>query len=348
MPKKININHETLIIVLNKMFGKKIISADWQIKKLHGGTVGEVCLVTGTAETADGEKLPYKVVLKIQEKWFREPNDEHSWRREYDLYTSDLDSVFCDSDMFRWAKCYHAEMNDAVDETQLWIEYIDGISGNDLTTEMRECASREIGRFQGRIYKQHMPLLKNITCFAGLEYSKDYFTTFRRETKEYRYIRSKNCEIPEHLRQMIIDNDNETDAIFEALNKLPVLCHRDFWFENIFFSDGKITALDWDCAGWGYIFADVFQLMIDEADGAYLEEYYRKFIPAYLEGISEYIDVSQIINIDDDFISKLLIMHVGYNFVDDYMSAESPDEKNEHLEMFQNLYEMRNIKFCRA
>ncbi len=30
---------------------------------------------------------------------------------------------------FRWPKCYHAEMNQEKNETQIWMEYIDGISG---------------------------------------------------------------------------------------------------------------------------------------------------------------------------------------------------------------------------
>lgn len=60
---------------------------------LQGGTVGNVHLVSGTAETAEGEKLPYRIVLKIQKKWERY-GDPGSWRREYDLYSSDLGATF--------------------------------------------------------------------------------------------------------------------------------------------------------------------------------------------------------------------------------------------------------------
>ena len=58
--------NETLVQALCKMLGINITDAEYKTKQLHGGTLGDVRLVIGTAETADGEKLPYKVVLKIQ------------------------------------------------------------------------------------------------------------------------------------------------------------------------------------------------------------------------------------------------------------------------------------------
>lgn len=112
-----NIKLEALITALSKMFDKNIIRADYQIKELKGCSVK---LVSGDAETFDGEKLPYKVVHKIQkgERHHDAPGDDPCLcRREYDLCVSDFNSVFSDSDSFRWAKCYHAEMND--DEWQV-------------------------------------------------------------------------------------------------------------------------------------------------------------------------------------------------------------------------------------
>lgn len=80
------INKNSLTKALNKMFGVKIIYADYNsvTEKLQGGTVGDIRLITGIAVTSDGEKLPYKIVLKIQKKWERY-GDSDSWRREYDL-----------------------------------------------------------------------------------------------------------------------------------------------------------------------------------------------------------------------------------------------------------------------
>ena len=73
-----------LMRVLSKMLGTSIIHTDYKIKQLQGGTLGDVRLFTGVAETFDGRKLPYNVVLKVQKKWER-PGDVNSWRREYDI-----------------------------------------------------------------------------------------------------------------------------------------------------------------------------------------------------------------------------------------------------------------------
>lgn len=146
-----NIKFETLINALSRQFKKDIISADYQTMRLQGGTVGNVQLVTGIAETAAGDKLPYRIVLKIQKKWERY-GDPGSWRREYDLYASDLEATF--SDTFRWPTCYHAEINAEETEFQLWLEYIDGVTGLDLTGDMYEQAALELGRYQGKLYAE--------------------------------------------------------------------------------------------------------------------------------------------------------------------------------------------------
>ena len=131
------------------MLGMEIIRADYQTEQLHGGTLGDVRLVTGTAESADGAKLPYRVVRKTQKKWERH-RDPDSWRREYDLYNTDLRSFFTGA--FRWPECYHSQINGDENEIQLWIEYADGVSGTDITADMYERAARELGRFHGRLH----------------------------------------------------------------------------------------------------------------------------------------------------------------------------------------------------
>ncbi|MHC8516879.1 hypothetical protein [Sporosarcina sp. ITBMC105] len=130
-----NINLEKLIYVLSRRFNKTIISTDFQTIPLQGVTVGDVCLLTGIAETVDGERLPYRNVRKIQKKWDRY-GDPGSWRREFDLYTSILGETF--SKAFRWPICYHAEFNTEVTEYHLWLEYIDCVTGLALTGDMYE------------------------------------------------------------------------------------------------------------------------------------------------------------------------------------------------------------------
>ena len=104
--------------------------------------------------------MSYRIVLKIQKQWNRY-NDPGSWRREYDLYASDLGETF--SNALRWPTCYYAEMNTEEDEFHLWLEYIDGVSGLDLTGDMYEQAALELGRFQGKLYAKQPAVLQSLT-----------------------------------------------------------------------------------------------------------------------------------------------------------------------------------------
>lgn len=329
---------ELLALVLSKMLDKRIIQADYQLKELQGGTLGDVRLVTGMVETSDGEHLPYKIVWKTQRK-FERYGDPDSWRREYDIYSSDFKKVFSDS--FRSPVCYHAEIND--DEIQLWMEYIDGVSGLNLTSEMYERAAEELGQFQGKLYTERPNALQNLSNLSRVEYMKNYYQRYRSWDVLYDFIRSDDCEIPQHLCKMLIDIDNNADEIFIRIEKLPiVLCHRDFWVENIFYSDSEIVVIDWDTTGWGYMGEDIASLLADEneVDVSHMIEYYQKCIPAYYRGFSEYADVS---HISDHCINELILTMFGYRLVEWFKFAESPEDKSMHLNTLQKIHEMITI-----
>ena len=332
------LTEETLIEVLTKMFGENIIRADSQAAQLKGGTVGDVRLVEGNAETADGEKIPYKVVLKTQKKWERY-GDPGSWRREYNLYKSGFGVLFSGS--FRWAECYHAEMNAEESETQLWIEYIDGVSGLDLTAEMYERAAEELGRFQGKLYAEQPAVAKNLSNLSKIEFMKNFYLHYRSWKEVYDYIRADDCEIPRHLCEMLIAIDENSNEVFSRIEKLPViLCHRDFWVTNIFHTSNGIRLIDWDTAGWGYMGEDMASLIADEADVEHMVEYYRRCVPAYYKGFSEYVDLSHII---DKCVYELILVMFGYRMVEWYKFAETPEDKALHLDTMQKVYEMRDI-----
>ncbi|MCL2775398.1 MAG: aminoglycoside phosphotransferase family protein [Oscillospiraceae bacterium] len=340
-------NIETLILVLNKMFCKNIINADYQTEQLKGGYVGDVSLITGTAETDSNEKLPYKVVLKVQERWER-IDDPNSWRREYDLYVSNLDSMFDES--FRWAKCYHAEINNDETQTQLWIEYINGVTDRNLTIEMLEKAAEELGRFQGRICAQNPPMLQNISCFSDFSFVKNLYILYTVNDSVYDYIYSEDCPIPNHLRQMLIDVYGNSEIIFANRKKLPVvLCHRDLSAKNMFYFDGKIISIDWDCAGWGAMGEDITQLILPSwcrpytghTNIQYIDECYRKLIPAYFKGVLQYLNVPPIENF---YIWEMIILRYAHAFPSCYMVAKSDGEKNELINILQKLYDLKDIK----
>jgi hypothetical protein len=135
----------------------------------------------------------------------------------YDLYASDFGRVFTDS--LRWPDCYHAEMNG--DEIQLWMEYIEGVSGLNLTADMYERAAEELGRFQGRLYAQQPDGLQNLTHLSQVEFAKSFYLHDRSWNVVYEYIRSADCEIPKQLCHMLIDFDNHADESSAGSKSCP-------------------------------------------------------------------------------------------------------------------------------
>ncbi|WP_078553830.1 aminoglycoside phosphotransferase family protein [Bacillus alkalicellulosilyticus] len=331
-----NINLETLSLALSKQLKKDILSADYKSTPLQGGTVGNVLLVTGNVETTDGEKLPYRIVLKIQKKWERF-GDPNSWRREFDLYQSELGTTFTDS--IRWPICYHAEINAEESEFQLWLEYIDGITGLDLTGDMIEMAALELGRYQGKLYVEQPTLLQNLPNLSHADLMKETYLHYRSWPVVYDYIRSEDCEFPSHVRQMLIDIDEHADEILERIEKLPlVLCHRDFWITNLIFTDEKIRLIDWDTSGWGYLGEDLAALIADEADIEHMVEYYQRCVPAYYKGFSEYANIS---HNADDCVYEMILLLFGYRLVEWFLHTEDTNEKTKHVLTLQKIYEMK-------
>lgn len=332
-----NINHESLISALSRWFKKNIDSVDFKTMPLQGGTIGNVSLVTGLAETAEGEKLPYRIVLKIQKKWERY-GDPNSWRREYDLYASVLGATF--SNTFRWPTCYHAEMNQEENEFELWLEYIDGVTGLDLTADMFEHAALELGRFQGKLYAEQSIVLQGLTNLSHVDLMKNTYLHYRSWPVVYDYIRSEECEFPQHLRQMLIVIDEYSVEILARIEKLPiVLCHRDFWVTNVIYADGKIALIDWDTSGWGYLGEDIASLIADEVDIDCMIEYYNRCIPAYYKGFSEYVNVTY----KEHCVYEMILLKFGYRFVESYVHTEDINERKKIIQTLQKIFEMKSI-----
>lgn len=329
-----NVNTETLALVLEKALGAQIIGADYETAELHGGTLGIVLLVTGTAESAAGDKLPFKVVWKTQKQWQRY-GDPDSWRREYDLYQSGLDAAFTKS--FRWPKCYHAEIGEA--EAQIWMEYIDGVSGLKLDGDMLARAAMELGRFQGGLYAQKPPY--NLANMSAVDYAKRFYLRYRSWPVVYNCIRSEDCEIPKHICEMLIGVDINSNAIFERIEKLPVvMCHRDFWIANIFHTGDGIALIDWDTAGWGYLGEDIASLIADEADVCRMVECYQKCVPAYIKGFMERSGVN---NIAYNCVYEQMLLLFGYRLVEGYLDADSAEEKANIINTLQKIYDIGRL-----
>src|SRR6185312_1889906 len=117
------------------------------------------------------------------------------------------------SDVFRWPTCYHAEINAEENEIQLWLEYIDGVTGLDLTADMYEKAALELGRFQGKLYAEQPAVLQSLTNLSHSDLMKNTYLHYRSWPVVYDYIRSENCQLPMYVRQMLIDIDEQADEI---------------------------------------------------------------------------------------------------------------------------------------
>ena len=320
---------------LNAMLGSEAHVIDCQAQPLKGGTVGQVRLIMGLADTAAAGRLPFRLVEKTQRKWER-PGDPDSWRREYDLYRSGLSDLF--DDALRWPLCFHADMNDEQDQTRIWMEYIDGPAGYALTPDMLEQAAHALGRFQGRLYAGQPDIPGRLTNLSSSSLMKDRWQNIRSWQQLRDYIRSDGSGLPEHLRHMLTEAEAGAEDIWQRIERLPlVLCHRDFWVTNIFSAGGSTTLIDWDTAGWGRMGEDIASLIADEADVRLMPEYDRRCVPAYYRGFSEYADVS---HITDHCIRDMMLMNFGFRLAAWHMTAETPESKALQADTLQMIYEI--------
>lgn len=326
----------SLLSALNGQFDNEVMDATYQTKELHGGTLGNVYLVSGLATMKDHSIKPYQLVFKKQQKWERY-GDINSWRREYDLYRSDLQKEYTAD--FRWPKCYHHILNE--DSFELWLEYIDAPSGSNLTLPMYIKAAEALGRFQGKLYKNNSDILKQINNLSTKEYVKKFYLHFKSWKEVYDYIHADTCDLPKHLCKMLIDVDTHETEIFQQLDQLPVvLCHRDYWNENIFYLNGQTIAIDWDTTGYGYFGEDIASLIADETDSKIMKDLFRLCIPAYQKGFSEYVEVLSNISLS---IYNLILLMFGYRLVASYKFAEDQAGKTLAKDTLQSIYDLKAL-----
>lgn len=328
------------------MFETAVTDTVFTTESLQGGTVGEVCRISGDAVIENGSSRPYTLVLKEQKKWERS-GDLDSWRREYDIYKKidDLNSVLPDN--IHMPVCYYAEefIKEETSVWQIYMEDADGISGNKLSLDMIEYVMTELGRFQAYVCKNNPEALQNIDCFTN------YDNYFKSETITFIYKEvADNIEpidyemIPEYLCDILTNRIlNNIDNTISDIKRLPVtLCHRDIWNENIFLSnDNIITLIDWDCAGWGFMGEDVIQ-MISElfTDNIFdiedFENYSKRLLSAYMRGASDYINIDFL---TDKIFREVFMLHCGHRIFWRYKYSGTKDEKIGWIKLLDKIYE---------
>jgi len=168
---------------------------------------------------------------------------------------------------------------------------VDGVSGRQLSIDQLEQAAMELGRFQGRLMTKSDDL-QRIRCLGATDFMQREFVQWHSQTHSYEYLVSDTCRLPSNIKRMLTDLDVHRDTVFRDLGKLPVVpCHRDFWIENIFWTDGKVILIDWDTAGWGYIGEDMASLVVDEIRPDQIGPYYRRIVQEYM--LAESVDAKQ-------------------------------------------------------
>lgn len=312
---------DPVLRAIGALLGTPVTHADCQAAPLHGGTLGDVQLLRGEAVAEDGRRLPFRLVQKTQKRWER-PGDPASWRREYDLFPSALTAAFTPS--FRAPRVLHAEIGET--ENRLWMEYVEGRSGARLTPDDLSRAALELGRFQGRCAKQE-EALRGIACLSDSGYPRREYAQWTPDTVEYRWLRSADCTLPHSLQTLLIDTQARADAIYKKLDSLPqVLCHRDYWTENIFATDGGIVVIDWDCAGWGCAGEDIASLIADETEASQIPVYYRMLLPAYYQGLQEYVSLPPVGELP---IREMILLKFGYRLAQQVLFARRQEDKAE-------------------
>ncbi len=330
-----DIQTETLVQAVSKLLDTPVQHARYEAVRLYGGTLGDVRLLSGDADTGDGKHIPFRIVRKTQKQWQR-PGDPHSWRREYDLAQSPFADLFTAS--FRWPRIAYTEMTDS--ETCLWMEYAEGVSGARLTLADLERAALELGRFQGRCARQQA-VINQISCLGDTEYIRRDFAQWTPDTVEYRWLRSCDCTLPSQLKAMLMDAQAQSNQILQKLSSLPqVLCHRDYWTENIIAQSGGIIVIDWDCAGVGCIGEDIASLIADETEASQITTYYQTLVPAYCRGLSEYGKYPPREALP---IREMILLKFGYRFVQQVMFAKSPQPKAEAIRALEAIYGMPRL-----
>ena len=152
----------------------------------------------------------------------------------------------------------------------------------------------------------------------------------------YHYVRSEVCDLPSHLKQMIINIDLSKDKVFTSLSRLPnVISHRDLWIENIFFVNESIYLIDWDCVGIGYLGEDLASLIADDTPTDKLEELFDRLFDHYKKGYSIHRDVSML---DPNDIVIMILIKYGYRLVDHYWFTDSKEEKKDIVNRLSIFY----------
>lgn len=284
------INKKSLISALSNMLGQNVSDAVFDTDILTGGTLGDVYKIYGTA-TRETESIPFDIVLKIQRKWERH-GDPECWRREFEIYRNGLYDAVPDS--IKIPKCYfleeEADTDADADITYMWIEHIDGMTGNEkLHAPELSLSIEKLGFLQAWYNRNGNMNLPYIRSYPAVKSSFDLWYGKMRDT-----LIQPVSGFPDELRETLNHYASKADELFESLTSLPpTLCHGDVHHDNLFIrkseSGTDVYLIDWDSAGFGYMGEDAVDVLMEafvysDRDVSLLPCFKKNIIESYIRG----------------------------------------------------------------
>jgi thiamine kinase-like enzyme len=312
----VDIRKQSLLGALSEMLGTNVSNAEYAAEVLSGGTVGDVCRVTGTALTANGAQ-PFSLVLKEQRRWDRH-GDPDCWRREYAIYKDGLDRRLFPS--VKLPRCYLLEEGEAF--TRIWMEYIEGATGNkELNASELALAAEKLGELQAEFHLYGQRDLPYLRSYPAVRSSFDLWwgTVGEALGKEIQGF-------PDDLRAKLNDYAGRAAALLDSLDSLPLtLCQGDVHHDNLFLKDApggpEVYLIDWDCAGYGRMGEDAVDMLMEafiysSRDASLLPDYRRPIIEGYCRGVrSRGVDFTM----NDEVTRTIFAFAWGFRIASSYL-----------------------------
>lgn len=302
---------------MSALTGASVADAGYETETLQGGTLGEVCRVSGTAVTEDGER-PYALVVKTQRRWERH-GDPQCWRREHDLYAANIVDDF--PGPIKLPRCLLLEEEDGL--TRIWMEYVEGATGTRLQIDELALAAERLGSFQGAFHLKGRKDWAVPRGYPAVRSSYDLYQIILAGR-----LREPIAGFPDALRHILNGYADRAADLMDAFDALPLtLCQGDVHQDNIILREEAngtaVYLIDWDCAGYGRMGEDAVDMLMEafvysDREVSLLPAYRRRIIDSYCAGArTQGADFE----LNDSRVRELSALAWGFRVANRYLEA---------------------------
>lgn len=325
---------KSLLKALTEMLGTEADVVRYSTHVLQGGTVGEVLLLSGDAQTSRGLS-PFSVVLKIQKEWYRH-GDPDSWRREYELYRHGF--AISMPPMLRIPKCYFLEAGDGV--TQIWMEFVEGKTGpNQLHADELALSAERLGEFQAWFHLRGQRRLAYLRSYPAVCSSFDLWWN-----RVKSYLDQPMDGFPDELRHILNDYAARAPDLLASFDALPeTLCQGDVHHDNMILrqSEGEtdVYLIDWDSAGYGRMGEDAIDMLMEafiysHRDPSLLPMFKEKIMEGYCKGAKK---GGLTLILDDALIRDITALSWGFRMADRFLYCKDQPSRTRVVHMLRSV-----------